>query len=478
MNNHAFNLRNTSIIKILAVLSLSVICGILSTFPMVLISSFLAIGVIILGVYILRKPDRFIYLLMVYVLLQNFFAIILSKYAGNTLAQGFILTKDILVYLALLIALIANYKKYKFIYPDLFAFLYLCVLGIYLVVPSDTSFFAKLVQFRQLTIPVILYLLGRFMVVNFERIKTFLKFLVHISVIAVLFGFLERYILGDNFWINLGIREFLASKGMGVWAFGQGGLPGNFYSYDFYSIIGTPLRRLVSFVADPTLFGQFLVFPIAILLFTKLFTKKLRSIYLFILLLGLLSTLSKGGMFSLGAVLTYKVLRSRYRPIGYFLLFVFVIITVFIINNASLFSSLPAHLNGFVHNIKLTISNPFGLGLGEAGNFARLFSENDNELLGAGESYFGMVLGQLGIFSVPFILFLFSLINFYRKKNIHNVHTKEFFILFAATLIGTVCSSVFSESAISFVSSGLLFLMSGVVATNKFNLKYELAEKK
>ncbi|MBS4206708.1 polymerase [Bacillus sp. FJAT-50079] len=433
----------------------------------ILFSTILIIFLIITGIAIVSKPHRFLILLIIYVVFQNLIAIILAKNLGGSTSQAFILGKDLLVYIGLVVAYVINFKKYKITLPDLFAFLYLIILSIYLLVPSDAPIFAKLVQYRQLSTPVILFLLGRLMFISKERTITILKFLVYISVISVLFGYLERFILGDQFWITIGITDFLVSKGMESWAYGVGGLPGNFYTFDYYAILGTSFRRLVSFVADPTLYGQFLVFPIGILLFTKLFTGKKRNVFAVILLIGLVLTLSKGGIFALGIAIIFKIFRSKYRPIGYLALFFFTIITFFIINNASLFSSLPHHINGLFHNIELTIANPFGLGLGEAGNFAKLYSDGSSEVIGAGESYIGMLLGQIGIFSVPFLLFFLTLINFFRRSHVKTPYMRELFVLFAALNIGVLCSSMISESAISFISSGILYLMSGVVITNK-----------
>ncbi|KRE10460.1 polymerase [Bacillus sp. Root239] len=454
-------------LSFLMILSLAIACAVFSIYPITIVFLLIVITSIFMVKWILSKPDRFIYVLFLYIVFQNFFAIILAKYAGGNFTQIFILLKDILTYLALLIAVIVNFKKQKAIWPDVFAVLYLIVLCFYLFPYDDTSFFTKLVQFRQLLTPIILYLLGRFMMVGINRTNKFLKFLIYISMLATLFGFLERYILGDTFWINLGIKEYLSSKGMDTWAYGLGGVPGNFYSYDFYSIIGISLRRMVSFVADPTLFGQFLVLPIAVLMFTKIFKGKKRTIFLVTLILGLILTLSKGGIFSLGIAMVYKIFRTKFKILGYLILTIFLMFTFIILTNASMFSSLPAHLNGLIHNFQLTINNPFGLGLGKAGNFAILYSDSKNEELGSGESYIGMIIGQIGIFSILFVIFLITAINFYRKKTTESQWMNDLSTVLTAVLLGTISSSMISESAISFISSGILFFMVGLAVKNK-----------
>ncbi|WHT89667.1 polymerase [Bacillus cereus] len=465
--------KDNIIAGVLLIVLLSVIIGIVSLYPIVIAVFFVLIFVFSIIIFITSKPHRFIYLLMLYIVLQNSIAMLLAKYIGGSIPQLFILLKDILTYAALVIMFVYNFKKFKATFVDVLAFISTVCLGIYLVVPTDAALFTKLVQFRQLMSPIALYLLGRFLFIKKERADEFLKFFVKISVMACIFGFLERFILGDSFWVNIGIVEYMHSKGMGNWAYAAGGLPGNFYTFDFVAFIGTSLRRMVSFIADPTLFGQYLVFPLAILVFTHMFSRKKTIFYFVILIIALLLSLSKGGMLSFAIVVLFKVFRSKYRPLGFVLMSFLGAVLVVILSNAEKFSSLPSHLKGLTHNFTVIADDPFGLGLGMAGNFANLYASGNNDEIGAGESFIGMIVGQLGLFSILIFLFFIIIVHFFRKNKNKDIYIRDFSNLMAATLIGTLCSSIISESAISFISAGIIFLMSGVFVTIKSEYKSE-----
>lgn len=473
MNNLMSIKKDNSIIGVLLIILLSVSMGIVSLYPIIIAGFFALIFVLSIVIFIANKPHRFIYLLMLYIVLQNSIAMLLAKYVGGSTPNIFIMLKDILTYVALIIMFVYNFKNFKSTFVDILAIISTVCLGVYLVVPTEATMFTKLVQFRQLMSPIALYLLGRFLFVKKERADEFLKFFVKVSVMACIFGFLERFILGDSFWVNIGIVEYMHSKGMGSWAYAAGGLPGNFYTFDFVTFIGTSLRRMVSFVADPTLFGQYLVFPLAILVFTNLFSRKKTVFYFLILIISLLLTLSKGGMLSFAVVVLFKVFRSKYRPLGFVLMSLLGAALVVILSNAEKFSSLPSHLKGLTHNFTVIADDPFGLGLGMAGNFANLYANGNSGEIGAGESFIGMIVGQLGIFSILIFLFFIILVNFFRKNRIKDVYIRNSSNLMAATLIGTLCSSIISESAISFISAGIIFLIGGVFVTIKSNYKSE-----
>jgi hypothetical protein len=405
--------------------------------------------------YVLNnKIDMVIMLLICYIVFQNFLAILFSKIMYGSLV--IIGIKDIAIYLLLGLLLLLNYKKITLVKSDFLAIIYYLILIVYLMIPENVSWGSKIVQFRQLSTPVTLYLLGRLLFLNRPKFNNLLKFIVNISIFSVSFGIIERFILKDDLWIKLGIMDYMAQKGMDRWSYGKGGLPGNFYTYDWVQITDEPVRRMVSFIADPTLFGQFLVFPIAILLITKIYIGKKRYISLLILLIGLLSTLSKGGILSVFIIVIFVLLNSKFKKVGLSLLTVLVLFVGILLFNAEKFSSLPAHLNGLFQNIKLLIEYPFGMGLGQSGNLAKLYS---SKVTGSGESYFGMMIGQIGIFSIVMIAFFWFA--YFRFNSFDNNHNK----LFQSLTISLFISSLLSESAVSFISAGLVFIFMGIFSS-------------
>lgn len=450
--------------KSLFIIVIAAICTIISIFPKY---ALLICGIILILLLILnfvKNESLIIYFLILLCVFQNFLAIIVAKKLGTTLMQCLILTKELIAYSTLLLVLIFNIKKIKLTLVELVCFIFIFILSIYLLVPSDVSLFLKLVQYRQILTPVILYLLGKYIFLSSFKLQLILKFLINLSIATVIFGILECLAFSSTFWYDLGINTYLSSKGMDAYASGLNGLPGNFYTYDYYLFIGTSLRRMVSFIADPTLLGQFLVLPICILLFTDVMCGKKRILYILLLTFGLILTLSKGGLFSLAIAFMYKLLKNNNKIFGILLAVVTIIFTIFILNNATMFSSIPDHINGLVTNFKLMISNPLGLGLGKAGNFSRIYSINDDTAVG--ESFIGLILGQMGIFTIVFLIFLICLIKELDFRNKLDLSLVNISIAFRSALIGTIISSFISESAISFISAGTLFLLSGILSSN------------
>jgi general stress protein CsbA len=442
-----------------------------------------------------KKSNLFfpiIVILFSLIIFQNFVGIILAGLNFNTSMNLVILLKEILVYFGIIFLLIyfkneqgflffrdINYKNLNnnmilffssgrlgIVLFDLVAILYILCLLAYFLFPSEVPIFLKAVSLRQLLTPVILYVFGRMLIVSYREFILINKVLIYLSVVTVFFALSETYLLNDVFWSDIGINQYMKNKGMEVWAYGPHGLPGNFYTYDYINIIGTKIRRSVSFIADPTLFGQFLVLPTCILIFGNIYKGKLRILFSFILLMGIISTFSKGAILTICICILFLMLTSikyMYRLIGKFLLISMSLIILIIINNAKYFSSLPAHIAGLTHNFSILLENPLGLGMGMAGNYVKLYGQNLNNT-GTGESYIGTMLGQIGF--IGFILFiLMFLLLFKFLINRSDLLFSKYSRILCGVLIGTILASFMSESAISFISSGIPFVYLGIYAT-------------
>ncbi|WKB35504.1 hypothetical protein QS257_18600 [Terrilactibacillus sp. S3-3] len=249
------------IVLIVLILILSLLIGILSALiPFKLVLFLLA--VLMIAAFIGWKNDnKFIYVLIIMIVFQNFIAIILSGFSQSFFVTVVISLKELFVYGCIVFFFFlrnnSDLKKSKVINWTACGYIFLII--VYFLLPDGVPLFTKSVSGRQLITPVVLFLFGFYVKSRKEKI---MPYYLQIAAVVVIFGLIETLFLGDKFWINLGIQKYMNNKGMAEWAFGSHGLPGNFYSYDFSSFIGTDLRRMVSFIADPTLLGQFLVLPV------------------------------------------------------------------------------------------------------------------------------------------------------------------------------------------------------------------------
>ncbi|WP_353949010.1 polymerase [Sporolactobacillus sp. Y61] len=429
-------------------------------------------GIFLILVFIhWKNVNKFAYLLLIMIVFQNFFAIILSGLNRPFFVTLLISIKELYVYTCILLfsLLKKRDRSKKLNMINWISYTYLFCILFYFIWPDQPDLFVKGVSGRQLIMPVILYLFGYYVVSCKDKL---LYFYIKISLLIVSFGFIETWVLGDKFWISLGIKSYMENKGMSLWAYGTQGLPGNFYTFDFSSFIGTSLRRMVSFIADPTLLGQFLVIPVLYSILGDFYKKsRIRKLfYMTFLTTGLVMTLSKGGLLSVAIGILFCLIFQKNRSsqlVGLFISYILFFFVLFIFSNYQKFASLPAHINGLVSNLAAIVRHPFGSGLGRSGNFANLYNERANSMnMNAGESYIGTMVGQTGLVVTALFLVFIALIISGLLKQYKEGHEKNSLIL-AGALSGTVMVSFLSESAISFISSGFIFVMAGAYLSER-----------
>ncbi len=396
----------------------------------------------------------FILGLLSLIFFQNIIAISLSEFIN---IKFIIAIKDIFVFSFFILGFgvlvsrtLLTFRLKKPSNLDLLMIFLTIYVIIYFFLPIGSSnTFSKLISLRQLLIIPIFYFLGRFSG-NID-LKALHKSLLTIGLIIICFGFIEYFLLKDEFWINLNIYEYMKQKGMEKWAFGPGGIPGNFYTYDFINLIGEPLRRNVTLLVEPTLSGHFLSYFIVYTFLTGKFL-------LFLLfLISLILTLSKGGAFV--SVLSFLIIISKSLNKSLRILLLingFALMIIFIYISYIYSPSMKNHVYGLINNFYLLFTNPVGYGLGSSGNFAKLYSE---DIEGAGESFFGALIGQTGfIGGILYLLIIIELLKIVNKNKINSYYD----IAFAVSL-STMAAGFLSESAISFVGSGFIFFILGIV---------------
>jgi hypothetical protein len=388
--------------------------------------------------------------LTVALMLQNLMSLFASNTLSNIISQYLILYKEIILWGTVIVVFIQNFKIKKSSLPILIFVLYIIIC----FVRSDSTLYTRLVCFRQIMTPVILILYGRSLnITDSDKVK-YLSFLVKLGVFQAVFGLIELFILGDSFWLSINISKLFETKGFTGWAFD--GLPGNYYSYDFYYIIGKSIRRLVGITTDPLLTAHYLALCIIILLFTKIEINPIKRSFIIVLMsIAVLLTISKGAILIIVIAYTYKLWIYN-RKLSYMVISLVIMLGLVVVSS-NIFSTISTHLAGFATG--LSSLSLFGSGIGTAGNLASLAGSNTS----IGESYFGMILGQMGLLGlVLFVWMIYEMCKIVLKRD-RNVCKYAI----VAYILAVMVEAIASESAINFVGSGCAFIILGYYTIEK-----------
>jgi hypothetical protein len=387
---------------------------------------------------------------------QNFLAILLSDNNPN-FAKFLLLSKE--VYMASAIAcgglfLLAHLQKH---FKTVFCAIVAIIIVVYILLATLLSSSQNLLSLRQLLIIPLFFLYGCIFAL-LTKLEYIQRYLVPLFIVVCLSGYLERFLLFDSnerFWQQAGIHNYMLLKGFETWAFGPGGTPGNFFSFDLVALTGKPVRRMVSlFLAEPTLFGQLLLLPLLYSLLSK------RWLLVAIFAPALLLSFSKGGI--LGFMIAFALYYLQYKRntivlviLKGLLLFasLTVLIGVLLLGLKGTVNSVLLHTQGLFTNIMGLIAYPLGRGVGSSGNFANLAGTASIE--GSGESYLGAIIGQLGFPGL--LLYCMFFASILRLRVNQNHYSLPVSIKYAA--LATLIAGVASESAISYVGSGYLFAL-------------------
>lgn len=379
-----------------------------------------------------------------FALFQNLIAVLLLP-MGEFFAGFAILAKEFILLLlgglAVLFRWRGRFKKIE-----------LCLFG-FLTFLTVMYFFhgTVLESYRQIImIPFVMMvgsLASRFFVYEYMNKKLSVVF-----ALLILLSFLEYFLADDSEWfLNfLGLPEFLYFKGFDIWMTSNGVLR-SFYSWDFYDVTGNSYRRMAGLnYMDPVVLGQFFFFP-AIFYFLR------RNFILSALcFLVVLLCLSKGGLLagfiSLSLVLYWS---ERFSSIGFLrrLLFILLCVSVvYFINSLDDVQSVSNHLNGLLSGFDLLISNPFGLGIGGAGNYGSLYS---GEKAVVGESFAGTLMAQIGIFAFLYYVLLLRIVLVVGVEN-------RFWLAIKVCALAVILCSLISESAFTYSGTALIFFLAAM----------------
>lgn len=391
--------------------------------------------------------------LIVYSVFQNFFLVLISKYISDIQFTVIVLLKEVMMDSIILIGIIRNSRNYNNF--DWFCVGSILFLFAMLILPGG-NVQQKVTSLRQLYLPFAFYLFGRNSFVDKDKLKKGLIFFVKIMFICSLFGVIELS-YGDGFWDALGYKYFSLHK-YGTFYLYNGYVINNaMYSYDFFELIGRPFLRECSFLVDSVIYGQLLAFAL-ICLFTlkKSIFKHYRLIFAFMLIHFFL-TLTKGGTLILVLWLFIIILNKLALKINKdvkLLVLIFAVIAALVITYPFL-STVRIHLDGLLSNI--SPGNPFGNGLGTAGNLAELYGDTSSN----GESFIGASLGQIGFLTILYFCFFGKL---YFRLGIGK--NDKIGAMLSTILMALFLSSFLNNTSISFTSAFIYIIPSGMCSGN------------
>ena len=385
--------------------------------------------------------------LTIVIMSQNMLAALSNLVFPSFLSQVIILFKEVILYGVVVLSLLFDDKPV----PTAMARCNMVLIGLFIIYffVGEASLYTKLVCFRQIMTPVILLLYGRSLWLTRADVKEYCKFLVSLCVFQALFGLMERFVFQDEFWRTINVASLMESKGMGAWVF-DNGLPGNYYSADFYDLLGINIRRLVGFTTDPLLTAHFIAFGAVIVLYDYSF-KKLGLLIL--MGIAILLTISKGAILVVGFVVWYWIWR-RSKTAALILLIPVVAVLGYVISRNTL-GSVAIHFSGFLSGFNS--NSLLGSGLGTVGNYATLSGSNINA---TGESFVAALMGQMGI---PGIVGFFCLFICYLKEMKKHNPGEQAYAVFSY-IVAVFLESLMSESAINYVGSGIAFIVLGLLS--------------
>ena len=339
-----------------------------------------------------NEIPTFCFLLIVF---QNFLIGIGAHFGENTSSSLKLLTQipSICIFCSGGICLI---RKRIYSIMDYFGLVIIVYITFQFVV-SNADITARLVYFRNCTIPFFSYWIGEKFADN-DTIRRFSRVSIAWSSILIIVGFI-LIAMPVNAWEAIGLKEVYIAKGAAESFYATG------FPIRYYTTIGNfRTFRLASIIFEPVNLGYILAFGTCILFLDEY--NKFRLWQKILIVFGLVMTFGKGGMLVCGITITYCILfriilvhlnisSSARKRIGIIiLLFLVTVIGFYFYNNIG--GSAMAHFRSIISTMSDANRPVFGAGLGHGGNFGTGGHASGQE------SGLMSILYQLG---VPFTLF-------------------------------------------------------------------------
>lgn len=457
---------------------------------------FISIPILLISYLTIKKFHIVVNFLTIWFGLQRFVALMIASIPvfSVEIFRTFFLIKEVFfiyIFILLGIVFILNKNRIKIQTIDKYLIIFCTVLLLYMLF-SHSNIWVRILSLRRFIILPLVYAIGRLALVTQKNIQQIIKFTIIFAFILCIYGLTDYFIARDFIYLHLfNIDEYFSKQVEAgfipiKWTLGNVMQGGIFVDYTWGA-----LQRFVTTYIEPTTLGSFLAFCMLYATFYKkaysvpqINNIKPAMVKLFsniILFLCIFLTFSKGALiiFATGtAFILYfnekiPLIIRRCFLIGVGGVIVIMVLYLLFANT----SGASAHINGLISGVRSGFIHPFGLGLGNAGNYVQMAELDTSEVVGV-ESTVGCMLGQLGIIGyLPYLIFLITLITtmsteYARLKNI-NYDLANLSLTTAGAFLGYTVNSLFTDSASGVTGNFYYFLLAGLVVTKLSCIKQE-----
>jgi hypothetical protein len=447
-------------------------------FPDMMLYAICILMLAVTALLIMKKSPFYLILFFIALLpLQNFIFMHLAsaRIFPDAVLKLIFSWKELFLLIMISYILFSGRTRLSSFYPvDWLMLAYFLWTMLYFFLPA--SFFplagqdtAKWLSLRTAAVPMGLYFIGRFLPFNMKGLESAVRLIIICAFCVCAFGLVERLFIPDSFWLNSNISYFMSLKGHQL----TEGLPAN-----FYGIYGSSIRRLVSTYVDSLAFGfsNILVIPLALYFLYTRNSRVFKSMgfgFLVILVIGTAQVLNitRAAIAAnfIEIALLFYCLKARRGPLVIFFI---------LICTAILFSPLfwrvyghsmnfadassVAHMRSLDTGFNSILAHPAGYGLGYGGYVGRAIQ---TEL--ASESLYFTIAVERGIVGMLLFIGAVTALLVFCATRLKYLSDEPFlkglaYVIIMAT-IGYAFASLTTEHWQAFVSSGVYWIMAGLV---------------
>lgn len=372
-----------------------------------------------------------------------FLPIALAIIVSSFNIQGLFILKDIIFYTSFVLLMLLNRNKWLYSY-----FFMIIIFVFYLFILTAVFFELKpwiVYNLRQLISPLLIIGFGYYVTItDKERIYGIIRFLYKITIWVVVVGLFFKIF---KIWDYISLANYFNLKGIPVDSRGV--------SYMFYEPIINYTERLVSTILDPISLGHIIAASLILCYYSVSISGKKRKWFLVLFFVGLILTFSKGAI--LQSVLALFFFNKKLSiVIRYLVPSLFIGIVLISINIEGILIHLVGLQNAIIY------MNFFGHGLGQVGNYAKMFADDLSvyEQFKISDTFIGSVIGQLGL-----IGFLFW-ISFFLPRVKNAIFGSRVYVG-SVIIISQLMIAVISENTLNFTSFVVPGIIGGLLIKNK-----------
>lgn len=386
--------------------------------------------------------------------------------------------KDIVIYFILFPIAFIKVRKYKHNWKseEIYIFLFIMLCCIYMII-GDAEFRIRLLEFRSFFTSIVLYYIGRCVIMSKEKVIDFNKQMIGLTIFIVVFSIIEYFVIGKYFWSDI-IRisdfnylvkglgnESVIGESMNMYTAGERRLVGPFGDPLFMSYFCIPLVNIVLsiiFINSPKIY------------FEVKKSKKWLLIILATLVICLILTISRGPIIAeLIAITITLILLKRIKKLFSCIIILTIPLVIFFdkiydiiyktitLNDGG---SAGMHIYLLENGLEAFKKNIFGSGIGTNGLLAQM--SGSEVAIHTENAYLNLGL-QIGIFGlVLYIIFWFTITykNLSLYKNTNNIYVKQFSLAQIITNIAFFVTGFISPQIWTVKSITLFWFVNGIIS--------------